>query len=264
MKTHNRILMTGAAGGIGLEMRKHLHKNCAILRLSDIASMQPALAHEEVVQADLADKTSVHKIVENVDAIVHFGGISTENTFDNILQANIIGLHNLYDAARKHGVKRILFASSNHVTGYYKQSETIDALAPPRPDSYYGLSKAFGEDLAQLYYDKYGIETASMRIGSCFPEPRGRRNLASWLSYDDMYRLITACLTTTCLGHTIVFATSKNNISWWDNSKALHIGFHPQDSVDSFREKLLASPNPDGTDLGLIYQGGDFVKADLT
>src|SRR5690606_8985578 len=119
--------------------------------------------------------------------------------FQPILQANIVGMYNLYEAARRHGVKRIVFASSNHVTGYYRQGETIDATVPVRPDGLYGVSKAFGENLSRFYFDRYGIETACVRIGSSFPEPKDRRMLASWLSYDDLHRLVTACLTTPVL-----------------------------------------------------------------
>ena len=131
---------------------------------------------------------------------MHLGGISTEQAWEPILQANIIGAYNLYEAARAHGVKRIVFASSNHVMGFYRQSEVIDAHSPPRPDGLYGLSKAFGEDLSRLYFDRYGIETACVRIGSSFPEPKDRRMLATWLSYDDLHRLVVACLTTPVLG----------------------------------------------------------------
>ncbi len=111
-------------------------------------------------------------MMQGVDAVVHLGGVSTEAAFEPILQGNILGVYNLYEAARKQGVKRIVFASSNHVTGFYKQSETINASHPPRPDSLYGVSKAFGEDLSRFYFDRYGIETACVRIGSSFPSPK--------------------------------------------------------------------------------------------
>ena len=118
--------------------------------------------------------------------MVHLGGISTEKPFDDIVQANIMGAYNLYEAARIHGTRRIVFASSNHVTGFYRQDEVVDTAAPVRPDGYYGLSKAFGENLARFYYDRYGIETVAIRIGSSFPEPKDRRMLATWMSYDDL------------------------------------------------------------------------------
>ncbi len=262
IKVHKKLLMTGAAGGLGQALRERLKANCDTLRLSDRVAFGAAGTNEEVVLADLADAAAVHAMVEGVDAIVHFGGVSVEGPFGPILQANILGLYNLYEAARKHGVKRILFASSNHVTGFYRQGETINADAPPRPDGLYGLSKAFGEDLSRFYFDRYGIETACVRIGSSFPEPKDRRMLASWLSFDDLHRLITACLTTPVLGHSIIFGMSNNAVTWWDNSRARHIGYVPQDSSDIFRDAVYArTPEPDLTDPAVQFQGGGFVKA---
>lgn len=262
IKVHERLLLTGAAGGLGKALRARLKANCTVLRLSDRADFGDAVAGEEMVLADLADADAVSAMVKGVDAIVHLGGVSVEGPFEPILQANILGVFNLYEAARKHAVKRVIFASSNHVTGFYRQSETITADHPPRPDGMYGVSKAFGEDLSRLYFDRYGIETACIRIGSSFPEPRDRRMLATWLSYDDLHRLITACLTTPLLGHSIVFGMSDNAVTWWDNSLARHIGYVPQDSSDVFRDAVYARTQPpDLTDPVAIYQGGGFVKA---
>jgi uronate dehydrogenase len=261
LKTHHTILMTGAAGGLGVAMRSKLKPNCHMLRLSDLASMAAAGEGEEVVQADLADADAVNQLVQGCQAIVHFGGVSTEQPWPAILQANIIGAYNLYEAARIHGVKRIVLASSNHVMGFYRQSEVVDASSPPRPDGFYGLSKAFGEDLARLYFDRHGIETACVRIGSSFPEPKDRRMLATWLSYNDLHRLIVACLSTPVLGHSIIYGTSNNSVSWYDNRLARHIGFVPQDSSDRFREAIHAStPEPDLSDPAVQYQGGGFVR----
>jgi uronate dehydrogenase len=259
--TH-RILLTGAAGGLGKALRTRLAADCAVLRLSDIAPLPNKLAaNEEWQTVDLADRNAVLSLCAQVDAIVHLGGVSVERPFDEILPANIVGVYNLYEAARKQGVKRVVFASSNHVTGFYKQSETIDASDPPRPDGLYGVSKAFGEDLSRFYFDRHGIETACLRIGSSFAEPKDRRMLASWLSFDDLHRLITACLTTPVLGHSIVFGMSNNAVTWWDNRLAKHLGYVPQDSSDVFRDAVYASTAaPDLTDPAVIYQGGGFVK----
>ncbi len=262
IQSHHTLLMTGAAGGLGQVMRERLKANCAVLRLSDVSPMAPAQAGEEVVQADLADAEAVKALVAGCQAIVHFGGVSTEQPWGPILQANIIGLYNLYEAARVHGVKRIVFASSNHVMGFYRQSEVVDALSPPRPDGLYGVSKAFGEDLSRMYFERYGIETACVRIGSCLPAPKDRRMLASWISHGDMHRLITACLTTQVLGHSIIYGTSDNSVSWYDNRLAHHIGYRPQDSADVFRDAVFArTPEPDLKDPAMQFQGGAFVKS---
>ena len=261
IKIHQKLLLTGAAGGLGKVLRQRLKENCDVLRLSDVQELGSAADREEVMLADLADGAAVDGIVQGVDAIVHLGGYSVEGPFEPILQANIIGAFNLYEAARRHGVKRVVFASSNHVTGFYRQGETIDASLPPRPDGVYGLSKAFGEDLSRLYFDRYGIETACLRIGSSYPEPKDRRMLATWLSYGDLHRLVTACLTTPVLGHTIIFGMSDNAVTWWDNRLARHVGYRPQDSSDAFRAAMYANtPEPDLQDPAVQHQGGIFVR----
>lgn len=262
IRNHERLLLTGAAGGLGQALRERLKANCKVLRLSDVADFGPAADGEEVMLADLADAKAVDAMVAGSNAIVHLGGVSTEGPFGPILQANILGLYNLYESARAHGVRRIVFASSNHVTGFYRQSETINADHPARPDGMYGLSKAFGEDLSRFYFDRHGIETACVRIGSSFPEPRDRRMLATWLSYDDLHRLITACLTTPVLGHSIIFGMSDNAVTWWDNSRANHVGYQPQDSSDIFRDAVYARTTPPDLDDPVAqFQGGGFVKA---
>lgn len=261
IQMHERLLLTGAAGGLGQALRGRLKANCTTLRLSDRADVGVAGPGEEVMLADLADADAVHAMMAGVDAVVHLGGVPVEGPFEPILQANIVGVYNLYEAARKCGTRRVVFASSNHVTGYYRQSETITADHPPRPDGMYGVSKAFGEDLSRFYFDRYGIETACVRIGSSFPEPRDRRMLATWLSYDDLYRLVTACLTTPVLGHTIVFGMSDNPLTWWDNSRARHIGYRPQDSSEPYREAICArTPVPDPKDPVAMHQGGGFLR----
>jgi uronate dehydrogenase len=255
-----RLLLTGAAGGLGKELRGRLKAHCRVLRLSDLADLGSAQAQEEIMPAPLQDADAVLALLAGVDAVVHLGGVSVEGPFEPILQANIIGAYNLYEAARKHGVKRIVFASSNHVTGFYRQDEVIDATMPMRPDGYYGISKAFGENLAQFYFDRYGIETVSLRIGSSFPEPKDRRMLATWLSYDDLERLVVASLTAPVVGHSVVYGMSDNTTTWWDNTPARHIGYRPQDSSEPFRAAVQArQPGLDMNDPATLHQGGPFV-----
>ena len=158
-------------------------------------------------------------------------------------------------------MRRIVFASSNHVTGFYRQDEVIDARALPRPDTYYGLSKAFGEDLAQMYWDRFGLETVSLRIGSATPEPVDRRMLATWLSHDDLERLVVASLTAPVVRHTIVFGCSDNHTTFWDNRLATHLGWRPQDSSEPWRAALEARQgHVDPRDPVTIHQGGRFVR----
>ena len=255
-----RLLLTGAAGGLGRELRARLPAYCDSLRLSDMADLGAAAPREELRPARLEDRAAVLALLDGVDAVVHLGGVSTEQPFDVILQANIVGAYNLYEAARRHGVKRIVFASSNHVTGFYRQDEVIDTKAPMRPDGYYGLSKAFGENLAQFYWDRYGVETVSLRIGSSFPEPKDRRMLATWMSYDDLERLVIASLGAPVVGHSVIYGMSDNTTTWWDNTGARHIGYRPQDSSEPFRAAVEARQQTiDLNDRAALYQGGGFV-----
>ncbi|WP_395025186.1 NAD-dependent epimerase/dehydratase family protein [Comamonas odontotermitis] len=259
LKVH-RLLLTGAAGGLGKVLRERLRPYAEVLRLSDVAGMAPARdAGEEVVLCDLADKQAVDALVAGCDAIVHMGGVSVERPFEEVLEANIKGIFNLYEAARRHGVRRVVFASSNHVIGFYKQSDRLDAHVRRRPDGYYGLSKSFGEDMASFYFDRYGIETVSMRIGSSFPEPKDRRMMSTWLSYDDLVQLIEKGLFTPNVGHTVVYGASDNRDAWWDNHAAAHLGFAPMDSSEPWRAKVEAQPAPAANDPVAVYQGGAFT-----
>ena len=169
------LLLTGAAGWLGRHLRPHLAKRKGGLRSSDILEFGPALPGEEIVLADLGDAAAVDRMVDGVSGIVHFGGIRIEDSFDAILRANIVGTYNVIDAARRKGVKRVVYASSVHAIGYYPSSQTIDSTVVHRPDGYYGVSKAFAEDLARLYVDKAGMDIACLRIGTVLQEPLALR-----------------------------------------------------------------------------------------
>lgn len=254
----NRILMTGAAGGLGQMLRPKLGALAPHIRLSDIANMDPEKQGEEVVQCDLTDLVAVRELVRGCDGIIHLGGKSIEGRFDTILNSNIIGTYNIYEAARQTGVQRILFASSNHAIGFHERSRRLDADAPTRPDSLYGVSKVFGEGIAQLYYDKFGIQSAIVRIGSCLPKPRDRRMLSTWLSGDDFMRMISRVFSVPQLGCPIIYGASENSAGWWDNSKTADLGWQPQDSADVFRNEFAGQPPKD--EIAEKYQGGSFAS----
>jgi uronate dehydrogenase len=244
-----RLLITGAAGALGREAREGLRGMASAVRLSDIAAMQPArLEHsEEVVVCDL----------EDVDAILHLGGQAIEAPWPRVMQANIAGIINLYEAARKAGVGRVLFASSNHAIGFHRRTQKLDHTSPARPDGRYGLSKAFGEDIASLYADKFGISSFCMRIGSCFPEPTTERMLSTWLSYADFIRLVTAGLTAH-YHYEIVYGVSANTRTWWDNSNAARLGYAPQDNAEVFATKVANAPAEDP--IASLFQGTTFAS----
>ncbi|QIQ05374.1 NAD-dependent epimerase/dehydratase family protein [Streptomyces liangshanensis] len=257
MPAPRTVLLTGAAGGLGTLMRGLLPAYGYELRLFD---SRPVEGEPGALTADLADKGALREAVDGVDAILHLAGISLEASFDKILKANIEGTYNLYEAARAAGIPRTVFASSNHAVGFTPRPQGDDPLipvdTPRRPDTYYGLSKCFGEDLAQLYWDLHGMETVSVRIGSCFAEPTSVRMLSVWMSPADGARLFHAALTAEDVGHTVVYGSSANTRLWWDLSGARALGYDPRDDSEPYAAKLIAEQgeldpaNPDHAHLG--------------
>jgi uronate dehydrogenase len=258
------ILLTGAAGGLGRVLRPRLIERYGRLRSSDIVDPAPALAGEELVVGNLADADFVDRLVAGCGAIIHFGGRSIEDTFQVILQSNIVGTFHLFDAAKRAGIKRIVFASSNHAIGFHRRDQRLDARVPQRPDTLYGVSKAFGEDLASLYVDKYGLEIACVRIGTCLPEPVDARQLSTWLSHDDLFRLMVACLEAPKLGFAVMYGASNNSRGWWDNSTVPEIDYRPQDNAEIYAAKLLPGGDKrDPEDPAVKFQGGVFVTQEI-
>lgn len=262
MTHYQKTLITGAAGSVGTALRQSGQRLGQTVRLSDRNPCANLAAHEEDFPLDLADFDAVMKAVEGCDAIVHLGGQPLEAAWKTILDSNISGSYHIYEAARRHGVKRIVYASSVHAIGYYERTQTIDANVPTRPDSLYGVSKTFVENLARYYFDKFGIETVSIRIGSCFPEPTDRRHLITWLSYRDCRQLVEKCLTAPRVGCMIAYGMSNNSERFWDNSAAAVLGYKPQDSADDYREKVFANTSQgDPNDAAVRFQGGSFCAA---
>ncbi len=212
--------------------------------------------HEELRSARLENAHEVDEIMEGGDAVVHLGGVPTERAWDPIFQSNIVGEYNLYEAVRKHGVRRVVFASTSHVTGFYRQDEHIDPAMPVRPDGLYGLSKAFGEDLARLYFDRYRTDSVCIRIGAPCDRPLTRRHQAMWLGHDDLERLIVCALTAPGVRHTVLYGVSGNTATWWNNQAAALLGYDPQDNSESFRQEVeRAQRNVDPNDPDVRYQG---------
>lgn len=256
----NRLLVTGAAGGVGQAIRPYLKQLAHKVRLSDIVDPGNAAEHEEIVTCDLANAHDVHELVNGCDGVIHLGGVSVEKPWEQILQSNIVGAYNLYEAARHLGRPRIVFASSNHTIGFYPRTVQLDTEVPRRPDSLYGLSKCFGEDLASLYYHKFQIETLSVRIGSCFPKPADTRMMATWMSVEDFVRLLVRAFVTPKLGCTVIYGVSANSEIWWDNRKSAFLGWAPQDSSEPWRAETEGDAGElDPNDPAVVYQGGKFV-----
>jgi len=259
----HRVLITGAAGDIGSRLRTLLAGRYPALRLTDLKPMAPAGAGEEVVVADLGDPDAVEALCKDVDGIVHLGGISGESDWTSILDANIVGSYNLFEAAKRQGVKRVVFASSNHAVGFYRRDQVIGTDVTPLPDSRYGLSKAFGESLGALYAHKYGLEVLCLRIGNVTERPIDKRRLSIWVSPRDLAGLIQIGLEHPDIKYEIAYGVSDNARGWWDNSAATRLGYQPQDRAEDFAEAVLAEePDHADDDVTEIYQGGTFVTAE--
>ncbi|QDY71496.1 NAD-dependent epimerase/dehydratase family protein [Qingshengfaniella alkalisoli] len=254
-----RLLITGAAGGLGSVMRTKLAHLADTVRLSDVADMGTSASNEELVECDLSDEQAVNELVEGCDGIVHFGGVSIERPFRQIMAGNIHGVYNLYEAARAHGMPRIVFASSNHTIGFHTQDTHLQADCVTKPDSLYGVSKCFGESMASMYHSKFGQETAIVRIGSSFEKPTNHRMMATWFSYDDFTRLIERVFSVRKLGCPIIWGVSANDEHWWDNSQASFLGWVPKDNSEIFREEIEArNERPDADSSQSRWQGGHF------
>ncbi len=259
-----RVLMTGAAGGIGGIFRKLLKGVYGELRLSDIA-VPPGLAKgEKFVRADLADMAQVEAAVKGVDGIIHFGGVSIEKPWETIHPANIVGCYNLFEAARRHGVKRVVFASSNHAVGFYRRSRRIGVGDPVRPDSRYGVSKAFGEALGAFYADKFGLGVMCIRIGNVTDKPADRRRLSIWLAPEDLVQLVRIGLEHPAVRYEIVFGASDNARGWWDNAPAFRLSYKPKGVAEDHAAHALAAqkklpPDP----IGDLFEGSPFCSAEF-
>ncbi|MFI9366242.1 NAD-dependent epimerase/dehydratase family protein [Kitasatospora sp. NPDC053057] len=255
------VLLTGAAGRIGTRLRELLPAYGYRLRCFD---RLPVPGEPEAITADLRDAEALAGAMDGVDAVVHLAGIPGEAPFADILAANIDGTYRLFDAARAAGVRRIVNASSNHAVGFTERpadAGIVPVDTPQRPDTYYGLSKCFGENLASLYADRHGIETVSLRIGSFADEPGGIRALGTWLSPGDCARLVHAALTGPVSGHTIVYGISANTRAWWDLSTARALGYQPRDDAEDFAEELLAKLGElPADDPEYRYLGGRFTR----
>jgi uronate dehydrogenase len=256
----DKILVTGAAGGVCTWLRKLLPAVYSDIRWSDIRKPADLGLKENFVAADLSKMAQVEKIVTGIDGIVHFGGFSVEGPWDTIFNANIIGCYNLFEAAYRAGVKRVVFASSNHAMGFYPRAKTIGVNVTVRPDSRYGVSKAFGEALGAFYADKHGLRVTSLRIGNVADSPVDRRRLAIWLHPEDLVQLIRIGLEHRDIHFEIFYGASDNADAWWDNSNARRFGYKPTFKSDDYRAAALAGeaklkPDP----VGDRFQGGPFT-----
>uniref|UniRef100_B0T3P0 NAD-dependent epimerase/dehydratase n=1 Tax=Caulobacter sp. (strain K31) TaxID=366602 RepID=B0T3P0_CAUSK len=252
-----RILLLGAVGGIGSAIREGLRDRYGLMRLSDIAPLTPAGQGEEAVQADLLDIPSLVAAMTGIDTVVHMAGVPVEpetHAWDQVLPANIVGVHNLFEAARLAGVKRVLFASSHHAAGFHRRDTPTAETMVPRPDSYYGVSKVFGEAMGRMYADKFGLQVLSLRIGAYRERPSDPRQLAVWISPRDMVELVRCGIEAPDFGYATVYGVSNNARKFWDNSAAAFLGYAPVDNAEDWAAEVLAGGVEDA--VAAPFQGG--------
>ncbi len=258
------VLLTGAGGDVGGRITPLLKAIYPALVLSD---MKP-LANGHGLpfrQAEMSNMAEVQAAVAGMDGIIHLGGFSVEGPWETILNANIIGCYNLFEAARLAGVKRIIFASSNHAAGFYPREETIPAEAPPLPDSRYGVSKAFGEALGAMYALKHGIGVTSLRIGNVGEKPLDVRRLALMLHPEDLVQLIRIGLEHPDIVNEVFYGVSGNTRSWYDNARAEAYGYKPKHDAETQVAYAEAEQKKVGPDkVGDHYQGGTYCSAEYT
>ncbi|MBS2962717.1 NAD(P)-dependent oxidoreductase [Actinocrinis puniceicyclus] len=259
------ILITGAAGRIGTLMRPRLARPGRTLRLLDIEPLQPGPG-EEAIRASVTDLAALTEASRGADVVIHLGGKSGEAPWERILDTNIDGTYKVFEAARRAGVPRVVFASSNHAVGFHTPDEyPLAEDAPPLPDTYYGVSKVAGEALGALYHHRYGLDVICIRILSCFPEPPDQRALSTWFSPDDCARMFEACLAADKPGYRVVYGVSANTRGGWVSLKgAAELGYRAEDDAETFAAEMFAERGELPADGPLFkHLGGQFTFPDL-
>jgi uronate dehydrogenase len=262
-----RVLITGAAGIVGTLMRPRLRREGRVLRLLDVAPLPAAEPGEavELISGSVTDPDVMAQACQEVDALIHLGGLSRENSWENTLNVNIHGSQVVLEAARNAGVPRVVLASSNHAAGFRELSQAgetgLPADSTPRPDTFYGVSKAAIEALGSLYHSRFGMDVICIRIGSLFERPMDARALATWLSPDDGARLFEACLTCPSPGYRLVWGVSDNTRRFLSLAEAEALGYRSQDNAEKFAGEFADRPAPAGE--AARYVGGPFCTTPL-
>jgi uronate dehydrogenase len=253
-----RILITGAAGKIGTMLRPRLARDGRVLRLLDLRPVDEPGAGEEVVVASVTDRAAMLAACAGVDAVLHLGGHSGEASWSDTLADNIDGTYAVFDAARRAGVPRVVFASSNHAVGFHPAGTPLPDYLFPRPDTHYGVSKVAGEAIGSLFHDRYGLDVICLRIGACAPRPINERALGIWLSPDDCARLMEAAISVPSPGFRVVWGVSANTRGVFSLDEGRAIGYEPRDDSEPY-----AADVPPNTEQENTYLGGEFTSPEL-
>ncbi|ANY76774.1 NAD-dependent epimerase [Paenibacillus ihbetae] len=252
-----RVLITGAAGTIGSAIFKGLQQDH---RYDVVGADIQADEMQGIIQMDIGDEARLVELTQGIDTVIHFAWIKDEGDFlGKVLAGNVSGAYKLFEAAVKNGVRRMIFASSNHATGYYRTDEKVGPHDPYRPDSFYGLSKCYIELLGRLYSDQGKISSFNIRIGN-FPgddRPHSERAGHIWISERDMLQLIICCIEADDeLKYLNLYGTSANSDNYYniDYLEEL-IGYKPEDDATKLLELAKAAGRSVRQD-ETIYQGG--------
>jgi uronate dehydrogenase len=259
-----RVLITGAAGQIGSALRHGLRGCYPLIRLLDIAPLGATETGEEIVGADIRDAAAIENAMTGIDCVVHLAGVPEEAAWDKVLPLNIEGCYTVFEAARRRGVKRVIFASSNHAIGFHRRERFIDNTVVPRPDTRYGVSKVFGEAVGRLYADKYGLSVACLRIGTFrTPDrPAEARQLLTWISHRDMVQLVRRCIDYPDYHFVTVYGVSNNLRSRWDNTNVKFLGYRPQDDSEVFAAEILATGAKEN-EIAAQFHGGFYCPMEF-
>ncbi len=261
----SKIVLTGARGNLGNVLREPLSGMCKKLVSTDIQPAPDSLfKNETYAQADVAQMDQIAPLLKGADMVVHFGAFVDEGPFEKLLGPNFVGAYNVWEAAHKHGLRRVVYASSIHAVGLCETNAGIDTDEPHRPDTFYGLAKCFAEDLGRMYWEKRGLEAVCLRILSCTPEPQNVRALGTWLSYRDMVQLVQRAIDTPVTGFTVAYGVSANTRAPVSNHKVPFLGYRPQDNAEDWSEALFAKAStPDPQNMALTRVGGPFAVVPL-
>ena len=259
-----KVALSGASGNIGQVLRPALLGRGVDLRSAGgRRALDPITPGEDVCHGDLRDPAVVDRLLEGVDVLIHMAGTSVERPLPEIVDNNLVGLHAVYEGARRHGVRRVVFASSNHAIGMHSVDDKLGLDCDFRPDGLYGLSKMWGEGMARMYWDKHGIEGVSIRIGSTLPKPTEFRHLSTWLGHEDLLRLTMRCIEAPSVGYLVVWGVSNNTRSYWDQTGAERLGYRPVQDSEDYAAGILGQANPLDP-VAQRHQGGGFVTMDYT